>query len=65
MNNGQVSLRELAEEELLLALPLVPACRSPSTCGKAPGDTSGAAPAGATGQMRRPFSALQDILKKL
>jgi uncharacterized protein len=64
MTNGQVSLRELAEEELLLALPLVPACSTPLTCGQAPGYVSGEAGFGATGEMRRPFGALQDLLKK-
>jgi len=54
--DGRVSLRELAEEELLLALPIAPACSTPLTCGKAPPDV--------TGDQRRPFSALQDLLKK-
>jgi uncharacterized protein len=61
--HGQVSLRDLAEEELLLAVPLAPACGSPLTCGRAPrfaisDDTTVAA--GAT----RPFSALQELLRK-
>jgi uncharacterized protein len=64
MSHGQVSLRGLAEEELLLALPLVPKCASPSTCGRAPADASDEAAPGKTGEMRRPFSALQDLLKK-
>ena len=59
--NGQVSLRELAEEELLLALPIAPACSTPLTCGKAP---AGKETPDAIGEMRRPFSALQDLLKK-
>ena len=62
--NGQVSLRELAEEELLLALPIAPACSTPLTCGKAPGYAAGDETPDATGDMRRPFSALQDLLKK-
>jgi uncharacterized protein len=62
--NGLVSLRELAEEELLLALPLAPACSTPLTCGKAPGYASGEQTREAPGEMRRPFSALQDLLKK-
>jgi len=33
VRNGLVSLRELAEEELLLALPIAPACSTPLTCG--------------------------------
>ena len=33
MENGLVSLRELAEEELLLALPVIAACTTPKPCG--------------------------------
>ena len=36
MDGGRVSLRELAEEELLLALPVAPACIAPQNCGNAP-----------------------------
>jgi uncharacterized protein len=63
-DQGLVSLRELAEEELLLALPLVPACGSPGECGKAPdfGGLEDAAPVAQ--QSVRPFAALQDLLKK-
>jgi uncharacterized protein len=64
MENGRVSLRELAEEELLLALPIAPACNSPQSCGRAPSYATGDETTGATGDMRRPFSALQDLLKK-
>jgi len=69
MENGQVSLRELAEEELLLALPMAPACSTPLTCGKAPSYAGGDEAAGAAGEMRgeamrRPFGALKDLLKK-
>jgi uncharacterized protein len=59
---GTVSLRELAEEELLLALPVAPACSIPLTCGNAP-DLTIDAPDDSE-QVRRPFSALQDLLKK-
>jgi len=62
--NGRVSLKDLAEEELLLALPMAPACDAPLTCGNAPGyvtDERGARPAVGT---RRPFSGLKDLLKK-
>jgi uncharacterized protein len=61
---GLISLRELAEEELLLALPLVPACSAPAECGKAPalGELTGTAPAAQ--ETVRPFAALQDLLKK-
>jgi uncharacterized protein len=63
MNDGRVSLRELAEEELLLALPIAAACSTPQTCGKAP-RFAGEETREAAGDMRRPFSALQDLLKK-
>ena len=54
MNGGLVSLRELAEEELLLALPLVAVCSTPEICGRAP----------VLEKKSRPFAALQDLLKK-
>jgi uncharacterized protein len=63
MNDGQVSLRELAEEELLLALPVAPACSTPTSCGRAPAHATGAG-LPAADDMRRPFSSLQDLLKK-
>jgi uncharacterized protein len=53
--DGTVSLTELAEEELLLALPSVPRCATPEACGK-----SGAL----DGDRSRPFAGLQDMLKK-
>jgi uncharacterized protein len=59
MIDGLVSLRELAEEELLLALPVIAACNSPQACGRAPvldADTADAP--------RRPFAGLQEMLKK-
>jgi uncharacterized protein len=54
MDQGTVSLRELAEEELLLALPIVASCSTPEACGRAPAAES----------RQRPFSVLQDLLKK-
>jgi uncharacterized protein len=54
MNEGSVSLRELAEEELLLALPVIAACNQPETCGQAP----------VSDERQRPFAVLQDLLKK-
>jgi uncharacterized protein len=54
MDAGTVSLRELVEEELLLALPVIASCSTPETCGRAP------LPEG----RQRPFSVLQDLLKK-
>ena len=60
---GMISLSELAEEELLLALPLVPACSAPEVCGKAPalGELKGTKPAAQ--ETVRPFAALQDLMK--
>ena len=62
---GLVSLRELAEEELLLALPVAPACSTPANVrqGAEISPATRATPDGSD-EMRRPFSALQDLLKK-
>jgi uncharacterized protein len=54
MDEGSISLRELAEEELLLALPVIAACTTPEDCGQAP----------AADESNRPFAVLQDLLKK-
>jgi uncharacterized protein len=54
MDGGSVSLRDLAEEELLLALPLIAVCSTPENCGRAP----------TLEKKSRPFAALQDLLKK-
>ena len=62
--NGQVSLKDLAEEELLLALPIAPVCDTPLTCGKAPSYVTGDESVDEAGGRRRPFSALKDLLKK-
>jgi uncharacterized protein len=62
--NGQVSLQELAEEELLLALPIAPACDAPLACGNSQRLVTNDAGAGSSAEVRRPFSALQDLLKK-
>ena len=67
---GRVSLRMLAEEELLFSLPIAAACSVPERCPNAPqlaADAQGAPIAtGApeSGEMRRPFEALRDLLKK-
>jgi uncharacterized metal-binding protein YceD (DUF177 family) len=61
---GRVSLRELAEEELLLALPIAAACSTPQSCGNAPDVAGPAAGPEVSGDMRRPFSGLRDLLKK-
>jgi uncharacterized protein len=54
MDEGLVSLRDLAEEELLLALPVIASCSTPDACGRAP----------SSDERQRPFSVLQDLLKK-
>jgi uncharacterized protein len=54
MDEGSVSLRELAEEELLLALPVIASCSVPETCGRAPAPET----------RQKPFAVLQDLLKK-
>jgi uncharacterized metal-binding protein YceD (DUF177 family) len=61
---GRLSLRELAEEELLLALPIAPACSIPQSCGHSPIVASGVEEMEVSGGMRRPFSDLKDLLKK-
>lgn len=63
--DGLVSLKDLAEEELLLALPVAPACSNPESCGRAPGlDAEHRGSEQEPGAMRRPFSGLKDLLKK-
>jgi uncharacterized protein len=64
MVGGLVSLRELAEEELLLALPIVAACTAPQTCGRAPALEAAEVTQDMTGDRLRPFMDLQNLLKK-
>jgi uncharacterized protein len=61
-DEGWVSLRELAEEELLLALPAV-AMHTPEICG-AQTDEADSETQDTLGDRSRPFAALQDLLKK-
>jgi uncharacterized protein len=63
MHEGLVSLSELAEEEVLLALPIV-AMHPPQSCGRAPPYDAGDEVHGASGDRLRPFTALRDLLKK-
>jgi uncharacterized metal-binding protein YceD (DUF177 family) len=63
-------LRELAEEELLLALPAV-AMHTPEICGaqtdeadRAQTDEADSETQDTLGDRSRPFAALQDLLKK-
>ncbi len=67
MEDGKVSLRDLATEELLLALPIVAVCDAPQVCGRNPADAPGRQMGGAatdTEQRSRPFTGLKDLLKK-
>jgi uncharacterized metal-binding protein YceD (DUF177 family) len=61
---GKVSLRDLAEEELLLALPIVPACGEPEGCRNAPSLSGDPERAEKSDAMRRPFGGLKELLKK-
>jgi uncharacterized protein len=61
---GEVSLRDLAEEELLLALPIAPACDEPESCGNAPRVSEDLGHAVDSDAMRRPFGGLKELLKK-
>jgi uncharacterized protein len=63
MDDGRVSLRELAEEELLLALPIV-AAHSSQACGLASAEEAGDEFQDLSGDRSRPFTGLQDLLKK-
>jgi uncharacterized protein len=64
MEDGRVSLRELAEEELLLALPIVAACDTPQTCGRAPTYEPDPEAQDLSSERSRPFTGLQDLLKR-
>jgi uncharacterized protein len=64
MEDGRVSLRELAEEELLLALPIVAACDTPQTCGRTPAYEAGPEVQDLSSDRSRPFIGLQDLLKR-
>ncbi len=63
MQEGRASLRDLAEEELLLALPVAPLCPAPQACGRTPPGAGGQRQEAAAAT-RRPFAGLQDLLKK-
>jgi uncharacterized metal-binding protein YceD (DUF177 family) len=62
-DDGFVSLKDMAEEELLLALPLAPMCDDRKTCA---GRTAvkKAAPQVAAAETQRPFAGLKDLLKR-
>ena len=61
---GLVSLKDLAEEELLLGLPVAPVCGTPQSCGHAPSLDLEKERSEERSGMRRPFSGLKDLLKK-
>jgi len=63
-DGGLVSLEDLAEEELLLALPMAPVCGAQQGCGRAAGFAARTERSEESAGMRRPFSALKDLLKK-
>ena len=63
-DGGLVSLKDLAEEELLLALPVAPACIAPQGCSRAPDFAAQTERSEESAGTRKPFSALKDLLKK-
>jgi uncharacterized protein len=63
MDKGLVSLRELAEEELLLALPIV-AMHEPDACEQAVTEEADGEAQGMSDDRLRPFASLQNLLKK-
>ncbi|HEX3846675.1 MAG TPA: YceD family protein [Steroidobacteraceae bacterium] len=64
MSGGTVSLKDLAEEELLLALPIVAACAAPAACGPARTGADESETRPRADETRRPFAGLQEMLKK-
>ncbi len=63
MHDGSISLRELAEEELLLTLPIVAVCGDAQNCDCVP-QYAADDRADELSEPTRPFAALQDLLKK-
>jgi uncharacterized metal-binding protein YceD (DUF177 family) len=47
-----------------MALPIAPACSAPQGCGRAESRASRTGRSEESAEMRRPFSALKDLLKK-
>jgi uncharacterized metal-binding protein YceD (DUF177 family) len=45
-------------------LPIAPVCSTPQSCDHSPMVASGVDEAEVSGEMRRPFSELKDLLKK-
>jgi uncharacterized protein len=63
MTQGRVSLTELVEEELLLALPIVPVHADTANCVARPADRADEEAPKAE-PTHRPFAGLRDLLKK-
>lgn len=62
MSAGRVSLAALVEEELLLAMPIVPAHADPADCRVRAATDTADAPAAAPTQT--PFAGLRELMKK-
>lgn len=60
---GRVSLAELVEDELLLALPLVPMHETPEEC-HAPPEEAAPGEDVVRDEVRRPFARLRDLLDR-
>ena len=62
---GRLALADFVEDELLLALPLVPMHATLAECGvKREAAAEESAPTVEKGPVHRPFAALQDLLKR-
>ena len=63
---GRLALEEFVEDELMLALPLVPMHATPAECAVllAADDVEGEADAPAAVPRQRPFAELRDLLKR-
>ncbi|HEU4531595.1 MAG TPA: YceD family protein [Steroidobacteraceae bacterium] len=66
MSAGRVSLAELVEEELLLAMPIVPVHAEVAQCQPRPGETveENPADAAASAPKQTPFAGLRELMKK-
>jgi uncharacterized protein len=62
---GRLALADFVEDELLLALPLVPMHATPAECGvKREAPAAKVEPSVEKSSVHRPFAALQDLLKR-
>ena len=64
---GRIQLTEFVEEELLLALPLVPMHATPAECAlklAAEAEAEGEVPTAPARQVTRPFADLRQLLKR-